>query len=1274
MDNRPDKKPDDPIGGGGGGAVDDLTPPTIKYGAGAANTPAPPNAGAPGTVGPVQDATIPNAPAGELTRLGATQLAPAKATRIEKPDFSGTRQHGPSATLGTHQIATVIGDVVIQDLSTEKLLSDAPKIESSGKICPSLNGIPLLAKLGQGGMGAVYYGIHPRLRSEVAVKVLPFHLAAQDPGMVQRFYREAQIAAKVRSPHLVSVIDVNEESGLFFLVMEYVAGVTMGQYIKQLAEKQMAAKEVIGMPELDAIDVILAAAMGLDAAHSNGIVHRDLKPENIMVPFKSRQNKVYDLKAAKLMDLGLARSEEAKGQLSLTGGQAAMGTPGYMAPEQAMDAKTADKRSDVFGMGATLYALLTGRPPFKGDAVMKVLMATMHEPHEPIGLLRPDISAALAEVIDHCLDKRPENRYNDAHHLIRALKNCRRLIAPDAEAEDDRDSPASSGAATTPFTPGQRVSALPNVSPGAKAGASYARAGAALSAAQSAPLQPASAKSKLPIFIGIAACGLLVLGVAAFKFLGRPAEPSDLWDKGTVALFMEDRNSEFAKAKKFAEKDPDTAQSQLTISLSSLKSARANLPKEALDKLDKEVEEVKNAITTNRGKIAFEASFPAINSLIAKENLDEAETKLKDLKPASPDQVLKVNAAKTEISDRRTAMKNKKEALSLLAESQKPGLDLAAKGTLIKKAVELDGTNPDIQEAMRSYAIAENAAKVQKDYEDNFAAAKKAWDEQKYVVAKGALRRAMIAKPGDKAAEDLSKQIAAQLTQEQRDEDARMMKQEKSQKFTEAFEKAAALLKAGKGKEAQVEIDNARMLDETNNPDLPTLALQIKQLVQKEELEIATRKKEKQYAESMATATKLKESDDIASFPLAIDTAEDAARLFPNTPKAVAAAKLKEDIITRQTELENRKKYDEDISNATRRSLNIRETNLEAAAAETDAVLKLLSEALQIAKTGKIAGKDKLDTGAAETLKKDLEAKQKRYAPLIEERKKNKQAAADAIKKGDEAAAQKNFSAALAAYQSGEPAAAALGGEDRATLFAKIAETSAKTKSIDAAIVSIDALLKDDKFDQAASQLDILSATAVDTRFAPKKAEIASAKAALETLAKKANDDAVAALKDGKFDAALNAIQTPAEAHKSRQDLVETLDALKKAQVEIESARKEGNGYDNRARVVTTPAFQEKYASRFKYMLPRIASLKEFDKLVAEKIAGELAKGGTISAAVAAALSSLKSERDVMSSKANTDLSWLETKRDEEIKASAPPPVTTNSSGNTGSTKIKDNE
>lgn len=308
--------------------------------------------------------------------------------------------------------------VSFQDLSRDALIAHAPRMESDGQARPALGGIPLLAKLGQGGMGAVYYGIHPRLNKEVAVKVLPFHLAQQQPELVDRFFREAQIAASVQSPHLVGVTDINEESGLFYLVMEFVPGVSAGSYLKEMREFGKT-----GIAETFALEICMAASAGLAAAHAAGIVHRDVKPDNILIP---KIGERLNFAACKLADLGLARSEELSH--SMTGSQACMGTPGFMSPEQAMDARACGKPADIFSMGATLYALLAGKAPFTASTLMQVLMATRNEPHAPICSLRADVSGGTAELIDQCLAKDPEKRFPDGAALLSALTMCRKSI------------------------------------------------------------------------------------------------------------------------------------------------------------------------------------------------------------------------------------------------------------------------------------------------------------------------------------------------------------------------------------------------------------------------------------------------------------------------------------------------------------------------------------------------------------------------------------------------------------------------------------------------------------------------------------------------------------------------------------------------------------------------------------------------------------------------------------------------------------------------------
>jgi serine/threonine protein kinase/dienelactone hydrolase len=328
------------------------------------------------------------------------------------------------ATFNDDTIALMsLSNITRQDLSADGLLSTAPRIPFLGGEVPALGGIPLLSKLGQGGMGAVYFGVHPRLRMEVAVKVLPFQLASQQPALVQRFYREAQIAARVKSTHLVSVIDVNEEQGLFYLVMEYVDGVSAGGFVRQFRKSNPG---LAGLDEVTALDICIAACEGLACAHANAVIHRDIKPDNILIP-KERGSGKPLVHAAKVADLGLARCDD--GDSSLTGVQSTMGTPGFMSPEQANDAKTAGREADVFSMGATLYSMLAGQPPFQGSTSLAAILAAIQQPHIPITKYRTDLSLQTQEVIDRCLCKEPAARYANAAELSSALLNCREALA-----------------------------------------------------------------------------------------------------------------------------------------------------------------------------------------------------------------------------------------------------------------------------------------------------------------------------------------------------------------------------------------------------------------------------------------------------------------------------------------------------------------------------------------------------------------------------------------------------------------------------------------------------------------------------------------------------------------------------------------------------------------------------------------------------------------------------------------------------------------------------
>lgn len=354
--------------------------------------------------------------------LGELRSRLAAARRIL--EHQGALERARDSTATTPTISAPADEVVlpdrlrrvIRDLTHDGLLATLPRMPIGEYRAPVLGRMPLLNKLGEGGMGAVYRAYNPRLQKDVAVKVLSTTIFKQRGDAAARFYREAQIAAMVHSPHLVAVMDVEQEAGMLFLVMEFVDG-----KVATAALSTAIADGNVGLTEVQALEVALSVAKGLSVAHANGVVHRDVKPDNVIIPWDSNRDGLL-WNAAKLADLGIARHELA--QAGLTESNSSLGTAGYMAPEQIRDAKRAGRPADVFSTGALLYSLLTGRPPFVGPSLFDVCMDTINKPHRPISEYRDGLSAGTLSVISSCLEKVPEARFPDGTWLATALEKA----------------------------------------------------------------------------------------------------------------------------------------------------------------------------------------------------------------------------------------------------------------------------------------------------------------------------------------------------------------------------------------------------------------------------------------------------------------------------------------------------------------------------------------------------------------------------------------------------------------------------------------------------------------------------------------------------------------------------------------------------------------------------------------------------------------------------------------------------------------------------------
>jgi serine/threonine protein kinase len=292
-----------------------------------------------------------------------------------------------------------------------------------------LGSYQILSLLGAGGMGVVYKGRDIRLNRPVAIKVLPRDKMS-DPERKRRFVQEARAASALNHPNIITIHDIGSESGIDFIVMEYVAGKTLDQ---RIPAKGMELKE--------AVDIAIQMADALAKAHSGGIIHRDLKPSNVVVTDDGLV-KILDFGLAKLTEVSASGEQGTRTLQSQTEEGMIIGTLSYMSPEQA-EGKKVDARSDIFSFGSVLYEMVTGQKAFERDSKLSMLAAILNKDPKRVTEINPALPRELDRIINHCLRKDPGRRFQHMEDLK-------------VELEEMKEESSSSTQAVTPSARGTR--------------------------------------------------------------------------------------------------------------------------------------------------------------------------------------------------------------------------------------------------------------------------------------------------------------------------------------------------------------------------------------------------------------------------------------------------------------------------------------------------------------------------------------------------------------------------------------------------------------------------------------------------------------------------------------------------------------------------------------------------------------------------------------------------------------------------------------------------
>jgi serine/threonine protein kinase len=333
-----------------------------------------------------------------LRRYRKTLLASGLMLPDELRAFEGAlpRGHRPKTPEGLAQAL----------IDAEKLTPFQAAEIAAGRITSLVLGnYVVLDRIGAGGMGQVFKAWHRRMQRVVALKTLPNEAAAGEDS-IARFRREILSAAQLSHPNIVAAYDADVAAGVHFLVMEYVAGQNLADFVRQHGPRPVA----------QAVKYILDAARGLAYAHSRGIIHRDVKPSNLIVN---------EADVVKVLDLGLARPTSGLAGAELTSPGDVVGTLEYMAPEQAAGSAAVDSRADIYGLGCTLYRLVTGELPYRGGSPIALIAAHREQKIPSLRATRDDVPRSLDAVFKRMVAKEAAERYASMDEVIEALEKLR---------------------------------------------------------------------------------------------------------------------------------------------------------------------------------------------------------------------------------------------------------------------------------------------------------------------------------------------------------------------------------------------------------------------------------------------------------------------------------------------------------------------------------------------------------------------------------------------------------------------------------------------------------------------------------------------------------------------------------------------------------------------------------------------------------------------------------------------------------------------------------